>query len=171
MVLALKVQVWSKLYIEATVRSARLSVSVSTIFLVSVSKIHIFLVSVSNICEWESRSRLLRLYLFSLGLACWDCTCSDSVLNLKNWSRSSLSCLGQDCDRKLIKYWIWKKNWKWFFLLIAIQCYKWLGPNMLFPFCCWFYLKFITPLQDFCWILRVTHIPFNWSINLNIQFN
>ena len=39
-------------------------------FLVSVSKIHIFLVSVSvsNICEQESRSRLLRLYLFSLGL-------------------------------------------------------------------------------------------------------
>ena len=50
---------WSKLYIEATVRSEKLSVSVSvlTIFLVlvSVSKIHIFLVSVlvsvSNIRE------------------------------------------------------------------------------------------------------------------------
>ena len=59
MVLALKVQGWSKLYIEPTVRSARVSVSVSTIFLVSVSvsvsKIHIFLVSVSvsvsKICE------------------------------------------------------------------------------------------------------------------------
>ena len=51
-------------------RSARLSVS--TIFLVSVSvsvlKIHIFLVSVSNIREYESGSRLLRLYLLSLSL-------------------------------------------------------------------------------------------------------
>ena len=102
MVLALKVQVWSKLYIEATVRSVKLSVavsvSVSTIFSVSisVSKIYIFpfsvLVSVSNIREQESRSRLMRLYLFSLGLACWDCTCSVSVLvsNLKNWSPRSL---------------------------------------------------------------------------------
>ena len=61
-------------------RSARLSVS--TIFLVSVSKIYIFLVSVSvsNIFEFrvsvslvetvslQSQSRFLRLYLLSLGL-------------------------------------------------------------------------------------------------------
>ena len=70
-----------RLYIEATERSARvsISVSVSTIFLVtvSVSKIHIFLVSVpvSNIRELvslvetvslQSGYRLLRLYLLSL---------------------------------------------------------------------------------------------------------
>ena len=32
----------------------------------------------------------------SLGLACWDCTCSVSVFNLKNWSRrSQISFVGK----------------------------------------------------------------------------
>ena len=89
MVLALKVQVWSKLYIEATIRSARLP---ARAFSWSWSQKYTFSWSQSRkyIFSWSRSQSQSRIFMNkSLGLACWDWTCSVFVWNLKIWSRRS----------------------------------------------------------------------------------